>query len=338
MLVISVALVRATKAEADATQARQRAEALNAFLLNEILAAPSPEEQGRDVRLVDALQRASSRLDERFGADPIAKSDVARTIGVSFMALGLYDEADALLTEALEAAQTSNAPTHDEAIASMNQLAKLRWLQREPEASKALFQQAFDAATTTLGDAHERTLEAMTGLAVMRRVTGDLDGARDMCEAALRIRMERDGPTHKETLALTNNLAVIEREAGRPERAIELLQSARDRALESLGPMHPSTALLEINLASAMLAHGDRAQACDVLRDALDRQIKTLGEAHPEVALTKLALAEALITIDNDESLRILDDVAAHPERIGAAGMDRISSLRRRIHKSESAP
>ena len=338
MLVISVALVRATRAEADATQERQRAEALNAFLLNEILAAPSPEEQGRDVRLVDALQRASSRLDERFGADPIAKSDVARTIGVSFMALGLYDEADALLTEALEAAQTSNAPTHDEAIASMNQLAKLRWLQREPEASKALFQQAFDAATTTLGDAHERTLEAMTGLAVMRRVTGDLDGARDMCEAALRIRMERDGPTHKETLALTNNLAVIEREAGRPERAIELLQSARDRALESLGPMHPSTALLEINLASAMLAHGDRSQACDVLRDALDRQTQTLGDAHPEVALTKLALAEALMTIDNDESLRILDDVAAHPERIGAAGMDRLIELRRSIQSDESAP
>lgn len=338
MLVVSVALVRATRAEADATQARQRAEALNAFLLSEILAAPSPEEQGRDVRLVDALQRASSRLDERFGADPIVKSDVARTIGVSFMALGLYEEADALLNEALAAAQSSNASTGDVAIASMNQLAKLRWLQRDPEASKALFQQAFDAATATLGDSHERTLEAMTGLAVMRRVTGDLDGARDMCEAALRVRMERDGPAHKETLALTNNLAVIEREAGRPERAIELLESARDRALESLGPMHPSTMLLEINLASAMLAIGDRMQASDVLREALIRQSETLGEAHPEVALTKLALAEALITIDNAEAIRLIDEVATHPERIGAAGMDRISEIRRRIQLVESAP
>ncbi len=331
VVMISIAFVRATRAEADANRARNRAEALNAFLLDEILAAPSPEEQGRDVRLVDALRRASTRLEDRFEGDPAAHSDVARTIGVSFMALGWYDEADALLQESLKEARAAGLSESDGAIEATNQLAKLRWFQGDPPAAMHLFQESLDLARASLGPKHERTLEAMTGLAVMRRATGDLEGARELCEEALAIRIERDGPSHKETLALTNNLAVIEREAGRPEHAVVLLESARDRAIESLGPMHPSTALLEINLASAMMANGERVEASELLRDVLERQIETLGADHPEISLTKLALAEALIGVGDAEADALLDELEANSANLRPSDLAHIEELRRQL-------
>ena len=86
---------RATAAERDrAVSAERAAEAVNAFLVNELLAAPTPERaQGRELTVVEVLGNAARRVGAALGDSPALQGDVHETLARSYLALGRYDDA-----------------------------------------------------------------------------------------------------------------------------------------------------------------------------------------------------------------------------------------------------
>ena len=94
-LVVVAWQARATAAERDrAVAAEASAEAVNAFLVNELLAAPTPERaQGRDLTVVEVLGNASRRVGASLRDTPAVQGDVHETLARSYLALGRYDAA-----------------------------------------------------------------------------------------------------------------------------------------------------------------------------------------------------------------------------------------------------
>ncbi len=94
-LVVVAWQARATAAERDrAVAAETAAEAVNAFLVNELLAAPTPERaQGRELTVVEVLGQASRRVGASLRDTPMVQGDVHETLARSYLALGRYDEA-----------------------------------------------------------------------------------------------------------------------------------------------------------------------------------------------------------------------------------------------------
>jgi serine/threonine-protein kinase len=84
-----------------ARQAQAKAEQLNSFLQT-ILSSASPEEKGRDAKVIEVLNDATQRIDAEFANQPELKAQILLTIGHTYNQLGLLDESEMTLRGALK--------------------------------------------------------------------------------------------------------------------------------------------------------------------------------------------------------------------------------------------
>lgn len=84
-----------------ARQEQAKAEQLNKFLQS-ILSAASPEEKGRDAKVIEVLKDAAQRIQTELADQPALKAQALETIGETYVRLGLMDEAESSLREALQ--------------------------------------------------------------------------------------------------------------------------------------------------------------------------------------------------------------------------------------------
>jgi serine/threonine-protein kinase len=100
-LVGTVWQARAAARERDQARREQaKAEQLNRFLQG-ILSAASPEEKGRDAKVIEVLNDAAARVETEFSAQPALKGQALLTIGQTYNELGLEEQAEKTLREAL---------------------------------------------------------------------------------------------------------------------------------------------------------------------------------------------------------------------------------------------
>ncbi|HEX8141097.1 MAG TPA: tetratricopeptide repeat protein [Pyrinomonadaceae bacterium] len=78
-----------------------RADQLNNFLKS-ILSAASPEQKGRDVKVIEVLNGAAARIDTEFANQPELRAQVLQTIGQTYFDIGLMDEAEKYSRESLK--------------------------------------------------------------------------------------------------------------------------------------------------------------------------------------------------------------------------------------------
>ncbi len=82
----------AENATAKANSELKKANEIRQFL-QDMLAAANPENEGRDVTVREVLDQASKRVDTELGSEPAVCEAVHRTIGQTYLGLGLYEEA-----------------------------------------------------------------------------------------------------------------------------------------------------------------------------------------------------------------------------------------------------
>jgi serine/threonine protein kinase len=100
-LTASIRQARVAARERDhARQEKAKAEQLNKFLQS-ILSAAAPEQKGKDAKVIEVLNDASRRLDAEFADQPVLRAQALLTIGETYFELGLPDEAEKTLREAL---------------------------------------------------------------------------------------------------------------------------------------------------------------------------------------------------------------------------------------------
>jgi len=300
-VIFSGALVRTRRAEQLEVAAAQRVEAINDYLLNDMLTAAKPDRDGRDTKVIEVLDRAAAGVADSFPNQYIIQAEINETIGESYMSLGAYGSADHVFAAAQEALAKSDAPSPDVAQGVANRYAKLRWLQGRHDEAMELFRQSYEQSLQTLGPENERTLEAMTGLAVLLRLAGNLDEARSLCQTALDARRKLEGPDGPETLTLLNNLAIIERQAGELDKAATYMKQVVESANRTLGVEHSQTLMSRVNFASILAAQGDATQAEQQLTLALAGQTHVLGADHPETAPVRVALARLRLSQGRSE-------------------------------------
>jgi serine/threonine protein kinase len=83
-----------------ASRAEQQASAVNDFLRNDLLAQASTKQQAQpdinpdpDLKVRTALDRAASRIEGKFGSQPLIEASIRETIGETYIDLGIYSDA-----------------------------------------------------------------------------------------------------------------------------------------------------------------------------------------------------------------------------------------------------
>ncbi len=276
---------------------RRQAEAVKCFL-TELLAAPDPNRDGREVRVADLLARAARRAEGELAGQPLVLAEVLSTLGFTYYQLSLYAEAEPLLRRALGLYEQHLGPgSVPGAMARLRLGALLNWDSRSAEALREL-EQAVAQLRRHQPRARAELAEALAELGSAQLVAGDYDRAQPALEEAMTLCRDI-GPAADPTLAsvlgdlstLLGNLGRREESMARNEEAIALNRRLPD------GRMNLATALSNQADWELRLDQFDRALAA--ANESLTLREELFGPRSSPVALAHARLAQIHLAASN---------------------------------------
>jgi tetratricopeptide (TPR) repeat protein/tRNA A-37 threonylcarbamoyl transferase component Bud32 len=272
---------------------RNRAEAINEFL-ETMLQSPDPDREGREVKVVDVLDKAAEDIENAFPDQPETEASLRLILGESYETLGLYDPAETQKRTALEINTRVLGEDHPDTFLAKNDLATTLLYQSRYEEAEPLLQSVVDGFREIRGDDDNETLTAMNNLAGVLHGLDRMEEAEAIYSDILEIRIKSLGESDSYTLRSMNNLAVIFLQTGKIEEARELLEKVRDLGRTAFGDDHTITLQAMSNLASLDMEEKNYAEAESGFRDLLKVQSDKYGPGHRNTITTQRNLSRAL--------------------------------------------
>ena len=306
-----VAAEERDRARVESAKTRQ----INAFL-QDMLRSPDPVNQGRNVKVVDALDRAARRLDTDKAGSPEVQSAIHRALGLTYGSLGMYDTAESHLRAALSAMPSDLREERAERAAVESELADVVSSRGGGAEAEKLYAHALGVfeALGMREDLHRA--DALNGLGEVLRNRGDDVAAEAHYREALGIRRRLLGSRDIAVAESLNNLAVVMHGRNNFAEAERLYRESLQIVRAARGDDHPGVASTLTNLATVVASRGDLAAAESLYREALTIRRRVLGEDHPSVTFTMYSYADTLNALGRyQEAIALCRDVLARRGR-----------------------
>ena len=328
--------IRANREAIRANREAAVAEAVNNFLLGDLLARNSTTSAvTQDLKLRTVLDRAAERIDDgQFAKQPEVEAAIRNTIAVTYQKLGLFPEARKQAEHAADLCRRVLGPEHPCTLRSMNNLARIYANESNYSQAETVFSQALEIQSHVLSPEH---LDTLTTFANFLEVQGKYAQAEPLYREAAEISLRMLGPEHPDRLKPMFALANVYQLQRKYAQAEAVDNQALEISRRVLGPEHPYT-LGSMN-ALAFLYGLERkyAQAEAVDSQTLEIRRRVLGLDHPDTLESmnslaylyrgegKYAQAEALFSQTLETRRRVLG-----PDRRGTLGsMETLASLYR---------
>jgi predicted Ser/Thr protein kinase len=319
-----VAQQRQAEAEAQRAEAERQAaiaQAVNAFLNEDLLSAVNPlRQQGRDVTVLEVLDQAAETVEHRFPDQPLVEAAVRLTLGKTYMSLGKYAAAEPHLRRARSLRTAQLGPDCEETLLAQMSLGYLFVRQGRYAEATDLFRAQLASSRRVLGPDHAETIAATEVLGVLRKRQGHYDEAEPMYKEVLAARRRVLGPTARETIVAMNNLAILYRVQRRLPEAEALYVEALALARNALGAGHPDTLNLMNGLAVVYRCQQRFDEAEPLLRAVVQARRDPLGDEHPDTLQSVQNLATFYIYAQEDYAKAeplYLEVLAARRRRLG---------------------
>ena len=283
--------IQITSAERDrANLEARKTEQINIFLQN-MLSAADPTRDGRDVRVVDVLDRAAERLGKELQGQSEIEAELRTTLASTYQSLGLFDASVGHARRALELRQQLFGSNDVKVATSLIDLGRALSERGDyPDAERPLRQGL--ATLTRLG--RGETLNAADGhryLGDVLNETGKYEDAEREFRTSIGL-YRRVIPNDDEHVAralddLATSLGYRQQYAAAEplhREALAILRRVR-------GPEHLEVAQTLHNVAGVLDWQGRFDEAEKFYREALAIELKLLGENHSKVVLTRTSLA-----------------------------------------------
>ena len=305
---------RADRARADAVAARAVAErrekqaGVVAQFLTTMLRASDPNRLkkesggggGRDVRVVDVLEKAAALIPEKFGGgeDDAVAASLHGAIGQSYRSLGQIDDAEKQFDAALVRAKQ----TGDEQIicdALWNRAALLGNTRGRNAEAEPLMREVVELRTKLKGPADRATLEARDAWATQLQGLGRFDEASEVFKQTLEQREKAlNGvpplPPDGDLVTSLNNYGTFLRSQGKNAEALGYFERAAQGAEAAFSPDHPAALIAWGNYANTLVREDRADEAVPILERVVAGQIKVNGPSHQHTAGALNQLAGAL--------------------------------------------
>ncbi len=279
---------QARRAEAE----RAKAEEVNTFLRS-MLASVSPSERGRDVTVAQVLDDASGWVGN-LSSRPELDAELRKTIGTTYVALGLYDKAEPHLSRALLLQHRLHGPVDARVADAMNDLADLYEKRGDVQRAESLYTQALTIALRSPGYNDTVTATLLDGLGRVRQDQGDLLQAEALLKEALAMRRKVLADPHADVAASLNNLAVVLGQRGAYTEAESLHREALRVIRAARGTDDAEVAQAFSTVAGILSFQGKFVAADSFFLPGLAMRRRLLGPEHPDYAWTLLSYATSL--------------------------------------------
>ncbi len=286
VLAVSTVLLGQSRARVDrarraAESARARAQAINNFLVNDLLGQADPERNpaGADLTVRQLLDRTAASLAAAgsVALEPAVEGAVRSTIGNVYLELALYPQAAEQLSRADRLLYQGGAPLED-IIFARNRAIWADAMRGNSVLNRA--DRAFKESETRLGREHPETVYAADTLAqLMRRQPRAMTLLRENLE----IQRRRLGTDHQLALRAASQLVIAlsysQTDADLDE-AESLARESCEQWVRRYGPEFPETLFALAERGEILANRGKLEEARSVLAPLPDATARVLGPDH----------------------------------------------------------
>lgn len=259
-------------------------------LLQEFLASPAPDVQGKDLKVVELLESFEPRL-AALSDRTAVQADLFHTYGATYLALGLFDRAAEFAQRTLTLRSMLHGDRHPQTLAAIHLLGNIRLEQGEYDEAARLQRRAHEQARAVLDEDDIRTSDYAVGLAEALDKLGQHERAVVLLRDALDKRRTLLGPDHDATLHSMNRLGQALFSLGRQEEGLAWAREATVRRNEHFGPDHPETLHAMSNQSYMLGEIGRYKEAASMDQEILARRERVLGEEHRKTVVSMINLA-----------------------------------------------
>jgi len=271
----------ALKAKTAAEREASKFQAINRFL-ESMLASADPSVAGREVKMVDLLKPAAEQIGVSFSEEPAVEAALRETMGKTFAGLGLLEEAESEMVQALKLYQSFDGDHHETTWAAMNSLANVYRMQDRLDEAESLYREIIERGSARFGEEHAMPLAALHNLGLVFKDRGKLDEAESTQRKVLEIRRRTQGAEDPDTLKSMNNLASVCWQQGKLDEAEAIHREVLQIKKRLFGEEHPSTLVTMNNLALTLKNLGRLDESETLMRKVMEAQARVLGPEHPD--------------------------------------------------------
>jgi eukaryotic-like serine/threonine-protein kinase len=313
-LAVSTALYfQAAAARDRARREAAKAQAINSFL-QETIGSPEPGKQGRQVLVVDALQRAAAKADASFSDQPEVRAELHRSIGGVFDHLGMADQVEREILKVLEYDRKTLGENARDTLETLIWLGTTRFEAHRYEEAIQDFTKALERGRAAFGVEDTTTIEAMHLLGNVYNLSGRQQEAEPLILEALRLRERVSGPEHFLTARTHMSLAELYTYSLRFDQAEKEWRRAIDILMKRVGEVHWMTLRSQEELADVYIREGRLDLAEPLARRTLEVCRRELGEMHTETGVASGVVASLDVERGNfaEAEAIVRDQVARH--------------------------
>jgi tetratricopeptide (TPR) repeat protein len=279
-----------TRAEAEAAKAG----AINAFLLDTLGSANPVEGRGRDVTVLEALKSAAEKIDTAFPGQPKVEGEVRYNIGVTYLRLGHYEEAEKMLRSSLRILEKALGRDHPDLVGPLSSLGILRQERADYAEAETLQRRALAIQRAKCGDENPDLLSIQSNLALLLQDMGEADEAAELMRQNLAADKRIWGAEHPNVAIDLNNLGNLLLRKGNYRDSEPLLREAVGILRKQA---HPMLFVMMGNLGELITMKGDPAAAEPILREAAALGLKNMGDQNQDVAKARSKYGACLIRL-----------------------------------------
>jgi tetratricopeptide (TPR) repeat protein len=270
-----------------------QAEAINHFLVNDLLGEAAPEQNpvGQQITVVAALEKASRKIGTAFKEQPEIEASLRLTIGNALRSLGRFEDAEPHLQTALELHRRLGGQDHPDALKAQHELARLLMSKGNYSDAESLLKENLEASRRVLGPDDPFTLRTLNSLAVYHQWRNELAEAERLHGEVLEARLRVLGPDHEDTLHSLSNLGGRLLARRQYQRAVTVLRDALAGWRRRSGEDNPTTLTVRFNLAKALWGDGNRDQAERLCSEVWEARRRVSGLEHKDT----LVVLETLV-------------------------------------------
>ncbi len=335
---------RALAQAANAERQSAKAEAINSFLVDKLLAQTSPLRNpgGSRVTLREALDRAAADVGSSFTGQPEIEVALRMAVGHIYHDLQDYQKSEVAHRAAYEILRRRPGNLDKERIEAKTELGDLLLHLKRLEEAEPLIVEALQEACSALGPGDPVALTALQHLSKLCAANGQQDQAVALTRSWLRETSLAFGPKHQRTLSAMNDLAILLKSQGMSAEAERLLRDCLRLEYEVHGRDHPHALITLANLASVLEGRGALDEAQSLFQQCLDAQCRVMGADDPRTLKTTVDLSNLLRSRGRlDESAALLAGCLESQRR--ALGADHADTLKtaatlEKVRKQRSSP
>ncbi len=288
---ISLALVRATRAERDAIRSATKANAVSKFLQN-MLAGVDPEDIGRNALTVrEVLDHATARLERELKDEPDVSASLHRTLGNHYSTLGYYNDADHHFRRAVELRRSMSAGGEAELADALIDLSSNLQEKRDVAEAEAFSREALELRRRLFGEKSPEVAESLFDLASVLVELRRVDEAEPLIRTSLDIRHKLSGGQNAGVARCMGLLGWCLQRQGRFDEAESAVRDAVDIVRRLPGDNELDLAARLTFLSVVLRARGKLHEEEVAVREAIEIRSRRLTPDHPSLAWNLLCLA-----------------------------------------------